>query len=181
MWERYQSWSRSIKEKVAPVLAIPLTAGVAMDLWSHPIPNNQVGLLSHLLRGTEADLARRATIASIPEIGEVLSTHIGNFGYSAALMIPISAIGSIVKEYGRSKENRIVETVGDIIPFVGFIGIVAINLVAEGMASNDSQFWGDLLFGLGGTVTAQIVTQGTLSRFITKRNQRLAADNFVIS
>ena len=85
------------------------------------------------------------------------------------------------KEYGKSKESKFIETVGDIIPFVGFIGIVAINLVAEGMASNDSQFWGDLLFGLGGTVTAQIVTQGTLSRFITKRNQRLAADNFVIS
>ena len=172
MWERYQSLARTVRERIAPVLAIPLTGGVALDFWSHPYPNNQFSrLLPHLLSGTEADLARRTTIAAIPKIGPALSTHIGNFGYSAAMMIPITYFGIKVKEYGKSKDSKVIETIGDIIPFVGFLGIVAINILAERMASNHTQFWGDLLFGLGGAIMAHVVTKGARERFQTKDQQ----------
>lgn len=172
MTERPQSLIRRTRERITPVLAIPLVAGVALDIWSHPNANTKQEFWSHLFEGNKADIARRKIIESIPEIGPTIAVHIGNFGNSAAMMIPFTYAGYKIKEYGKSKESKIIETIGDLTPLAGFLAIVTINVIAENMNPNNPQKGGDLLFGLAGALLAHTVTQGALERVQTKSNDR---------
>lgn len=174
MSEQYQILARKSREFFAPILAIPLVVGVITDFWSHPNENPKKEFWTHLIEGNKAEIARRNIITSIPEIGPTIAAHIGNFGNSAAMMIPFTAAGFAIKEYGKSKESRVIETLGDLTPLVGLLTIIAINLIAENMHPENPQIIGDLIFGLGGALLANTTTQGIMERYQTKRNESMA-------
>ena len=159
-----------------------LAAGVAADFWSHPNAADQADLLNgfELIDIAQmyprADLARRAQLADIPVIGPAVADHIGNFGFSSALMIPLTAFGFALTEYGHSIDNEIVAALGEIIPVAGLLAVAAINLSAEGFSLENTQFLventqfaGDVLFGIGGAFLTHLATQGALERFQTKK------------
>lgn len=172
MKERPQSLIRRTRERLTPFLAIPLATGVALDFWSHPNANTKQELWSHLIEGNKADLTRRKLIESIPEIGPMIADHIGNFGNSAAMMIPFTVAGYAIKEFGKSRESKIIETIGDLTPLAGLIAIVSINLIAENMRPENPQKSGDILFGLAGAILAHVVAQGTFDRIQTRNQEQ---------
>jgi hypothetical protein len=177
MWEKYRQIARNTREKLAPTFFVPaLVTGVLTDFWSHPNQGAEP-IFTNLIGFPKADITRRTTLAHIPQIGPAIADHIGNFGLSAAMMIPISATGFAVKEYGRTHENKIIEMIGEIIPIAGLAAIVIGNIAVEQATYDNHQMLGDVLFGIAGILGGHLATYGALERFQTKaRMKRLPAN-----
>lgn len=110
-------------------------------------------------------------ISQIPGIGPELASHIGNFGPSAAAMIPFSILGFAVNEYGKSIGSKNMEKLGAAIPILGLLTIVALNIAAEQLNPGSSQYLGDIQSGITGALLAHLTTTGIFERTFTKLRQ----------
>ncbi len=172
MSEKPRSVTRRIREAASPYLAWPLLTGIALDYWSHPYSNQETDLYLRILTGSKADLERRAWISEIPAIGPDLAKHIGNFGPSAAAMIPFSMLGFAVREYGKSIESKNIENIGNVIPMLGLMVIVSLNIAAENLHPGSAQYLGDIQFGIAGALLSHATTTGILERTQTMWRQK---------
>lgn len=118
--------------------------------------------LTHYTNG-RAILERRLLLAQFA--GDPIANHIGNFGHSAAIMIPFTLASELLHHQAEVRHSRTLETVANVLPVLGFAFAATVNLIAELTAPVYSQLTGDLLFGLGAAVLAHVATRGAMQRF----------------
>ncbi len=141
---------RSFVETFAPLTTLMVGLATATDFLTHR-PDGR------------AIIWRRQLLAELTS--DTYAKHIGNFGHSVATMIPFTLASEVLHRVAEERNSPAIETVANILPFLGFIFTAGLNLYVESVTPHNTQAFGDILFGLGGMFLAHVATRGAMQRW----------------
>jgi hypothetical protein len=128
--------------------------------------------------GTDTDFATheangRAILALRHQLPPFIGEHIGNWGYSAAIIIPFA----LMSEYMRNSDSERMQSSANYVLFAGFLVCVLANLYAETFQGSklilfdNSQFGMDFFFGITAGLCSASAAIGAVDRLMKQQSQ----------